>query len=138
MAWVVAISGRQNIEMESPVDRRAVASREFERSLGFVAPARQNAVIEATRQQARRRGRAEDDARTLACRAGDFSPQLIQLLIRHPVLRVEQDVAVDRLVWLALEVFGERAIEDADPVRTRPYGLEMRLFQIGGQRAGRA
>src|SRR5499427_10830203 len=122
--------------MESAVDRGAVALHEIARLLGLVAPLRQYNVIEPPGQKARRGGRAEDDARARACRAGDLAPQFVELLVRHPVLRVQQDVAIERPVGPALEIFREGKIEDFDAIGPRADRFEMPLFQIWGQRAG--
>src|SRR5712691_11083458 len=109
MAPAGVMSGRQNIEMEPAIDGGAVAAREVARLRGLVAPLPQQNIVDPAGQEARLGGRAEDDARARSRRAGDLSPKFVQLLVRHPVLRVEQDVAVERSVRPALKVFRERA-----------------------------
>src|SRR6266851_1040734 len=113
------MSGRQNIEMEPAIYGGAVASREVARLRGLVAPLLQQNIVDPAGQEARLGGCAEDDARARPRRAGDLSPKLVQLLVRHPVLRIEQDVAVERSLRSALKVFGEGAVENFDPIGTR-------------------
>src|SRR5215472_18268197 len=57
-------------------------------------------------------------------------------MIRHPVLSIEQDVAVERSVRPALQVFCEGTIENFDTVGTSTYRFKMRLLKVGRQRTG--
>ena len=81
--------------METAVDGRAVASREIARLHGLVAPLSEHRVIDTRGQWTGLRGRAENHARALARRAGDLPPKFVELLVRHPILSVEQDVTVE-------------------------------------------
>src|SRR5262249_17455503 len=107
MACAVATSVRQNIEMESAIDRGAVASHEIARLLDLIAPSSQQYIIDPAGQRTRLRCRAKDHPRALARRAGQLPPKFIELLVRHPILGIEQDVAIKRSVRPASEVFGK-------------------------------
>src|SRR5918994_6312182 len=89
-------SALENIEMEAAVDRRSVALGELARQRLLIAPAPQQVGIEPARQQ-RRLGRGpEDHARARSGGAGYLMPQRAELGVGHPVLGIEQDIAVAR------------------------------------------
>src|SRR5262249_30222760 len=97
-------------KVESPIDGRTVALSEAARELRLIAPLSQQRLLEPAGEQAWRGGGAENDPRALPRRAGDLAPQLVQLRIRHPVLGIEQDVAIERGLRPALEIFREGAV----------------------------
>src|SRR5258708_27089474 len=118
---------RQNIEMEAAVNGRAVAPRKIARLRGLIAPLSQHRVIDPRGQWTGLGGRAENHARALARRAGDLPPKLIELLLRHPILSVEQDVAVERSILTAPGVCGDRTVEAFHAMLARPQRCAVRL-----------
>src|SRR5580700_3573487 len=87
-------SALEHVEMKAAVDRRAVACGKVTGLLGLVAPTLEHGGMDATGQQARFSCGAENDARSRPRRTGNFLPQRIELDIAHPVLRIEQHIAV--------------------------------------------
>ncbi|OWK23684.1 hypothetical protein AJ87_32285 [Rhizobium yanglingense] len=79
--------------------------------------------------------RAEDDAGAGAGGAGNLRPELVQLLVRHPVLRVEQDITVARGGGFLGEKLGEACVMDVDAIDIGADHLVVLPLQIGRQRA---
>src|SRR5215472_1124558 len=127
------------IDVEAAVDRRAVAAEEARGEVGLRAP--------GLEQRRRQRGferreaprGAEDHAGTRPRRAADLLPEARELRRAHPILRIQQDVAVHALRGLAREeirnrrevglyprrALGERAEGlGLEIIRRRPRGLD--------------
>ncbi len=63
------------------------------------------------------------------------SPELVQLLVRHPVLRVEQDITVARGGRFLGEKLGEACVMDVDAIDIGADHLVVLPLQISRQRA---
>ena len=120
--------------MEAAINRRAVARRIILRRFLLVVPVIERFALDHFRQRRVGGGGAEDHARTGACRAGDLAPQRIHLVRRHPVLRIEQYVTVERLRRTFVEIFGQRTVERIDALGARTYLVEIIPPQVGRQR----
>src|SRR5688572_19606860 len=109
--WLAPMSiGRlQLIEMEAAIDRRAVHVAQDARALRLIGPALENVRLDAAGKDARLACGAEDDPGAGPGGAGDLAPQFSELIIAHPVLRIEQHVAIEALRRMGLEAPGEGA-----------------------------
>ncbi len=92
----------------------------------------------SARQQPLVRGGAEDHPRARPRRARDLRPQVREFGVVHPVLRVEQHVAIEARGRTVAQSLGERALGEADPIGARAQRLEIALLQVGRQRSVRA
>ena len=77
---------------------------------------------------------AEDDAGAGACRARDLMPEGIERGVVHPVLRVEQHVAVEAVGRFVRQEADHVVVDDVDAVGAGFDGHEIRFVEIG--RAG--
>ena len=87
----------------------AVSSRQ---RCAVIGEAPQDGVRHAPGEDRLLAGSAEDDARAGLGRAHDLAPQRAELLVGHPVLRIEQHVGVERGRRLRGEMLGERGVHD--------------------------
>src|SRR5579864_8874131 len=96
------------VDVEAAVDRRAIATEQAPGELGLGAPRLEQRGRQRRLQRRETAGRAEDHARLGLRRAADLLPEFRELRRPHPVLRVEQHVAVHALRGLTREEIRDR------------------------------
>src|SRR5690242_9765017 len=102
--------------MEAAVDCRAVLAGHFTRLLFEIVPLVADYRGEAAFDDALFGRRAEDHAGAVTGGAGNLAPDIVELLVGHPVLCIEQDVTVARGSRLAGQKLGEACMMDVDAV----------------------
>lgn len=122
-----------DIEVEAAINGGAIAPGEVERVFLLIMPLVEQRVAYPARQQARRGGGTEDHAAAGAARARDLLPQRIELGVGHPVLRVEQHIAIEAARLMLFQIIDEIAVADARPVEMTDQRLMMARLQIEGE-----
>src|SRR5689334_618435 len=131
--WAKSLSLKY-VAVEAAVDGRAVLRRPLTAGLAVVGKARKQRAGNAAGQDRLLAGGAEDDAGAGPSRAHDLSPQRVQLRVRHPVLRVEQHVGVERGGRQAAKMLGEGGVHDRDVADARAQNIEALALQVGRER----
>src|SRR5262247_3221264 len=85
----------ENVKMKSSVDRRAILFEEVERAFALVCEPSQQAFGQAFVDRRRGTGRPKDDARARLRANCDGRPQAEDGRLVHPVLRIEENKAVE-------------------------------------------
>src|SRR5260370_16723675 len=103
---MLASSSVARVEMESPIDCRAIAREESSPLFVMAAPAVEIARSEQLFERRACRGRAEDDPGVGPRGPSDLPPQRGQGRGIHPVDPVEQDIAIAAPGGLAADPIG--------------------------------
>src|SRR5690606_5886241 len=102
----------------------------------LIVPAIQNLRCHPSWKQARFGCGTKDDTGIWCCRTGDFTPEGIELLVIHPVLRIQQDITVDGCRRLGSEKIGIACVLYGHAISACPYRFEVGTRQIGRERPG--